>query len=239
MSKLELQNECKLWGLQTGGNKPVLLTRLENNIRGQKILPFKLVTTTPIKRARCDDDDDEQQCDDDDDALQTPRKQLRMTRLGRKQQNDDDDDEQQHAAKEKQQNEADITSQLRSNIGRFASSKDDDDLPLKLSTATFTVTDDHVLQEPSASNDLSCHKKDKIGPFHSFKRIASKQNSPKTKYKPNNNVSTNPKPNNTLQHTPNSKQQIPGKIPQISSIQIFKQQKLETAPHTGPGNDMI
>ena len=41
MSGDELRKEGKFWGLLVGGQKSVLISRLEANTRGQKVLPFK------------------------------------------------------------------------------------------------------------------------------------------------------------------------------------------------------
>ena len=63
----------------------------------------------------------------------------------------------------------------------------DDDVPsLKPSTTAPIVTDEHVLQEPDTPDDFSPHRKEVMGPIHSFKGIDLKQNSPKTNTKTKN-----------------------------------------------------
>ena len=63
MSKIELQNECKYWGLPVGGRKDEMISRLEKNTKNQSVLPFKLKLgmSTPSKRRRRSSDEEEVQ----------------------------------------------------------------------------------------------------------------------------------------------------------------------------------
>ena len=92
MSGKELRKECLFWGLPVTGRKDILISRLEANTKGQKILPFRLVLTTPCKRTRqqsCsgkfDEDDDDVHSvkdgvdsDDDDDEIRPSQKEMKL-----------------------------------------------------------------------------------------------------------------------------------------------------------------
>ena len=83
MTGKELQNECRFWGLPVGGRKSVLISRLEANNKGQKVLPFKLALTTPCKRTRNQSrndnySDDAKNNNDDDDDVRPSQKEIKL-----------------------------------------------------------------------------------------------------------------------------------------------------------------
>ena len=164
MTAKELRAECKFWGITVGGRKSVLISKLEANARGQKILPFKLAISTPCKRSRNQsinddgnndaqvnsddeyDDDDVRpsqkeiklECDDQDDDDEENRKDQSK---GSRMQNDDnccDDDD-----------DDEVRTEGRMNPVKH-DENDDDVRSSETPAAASPAAHDHALQEDTS-----------------------------------------------------------------------------------------
>ena len=138
----ELKAECKFWGLPVTGRKSVLIHRLETNIKGQKILPFKITVTMPIKRQREPSivdviDDDNNNIDDDDDDLQPSQKEPKLDDDDRSSSSNSSDDDNSASKKTEADNEFSQECSVNNDVTK------DDDQPSPKSA--LSATSDHAL----------------------------------------------------------------------------------------------